>query len=688
MARKSIQGITIEIDGSTSKLQDALDKVEKKLNKTQHYLKDVNKLLKLDPGNTELLTQKQKLLTDAIQGTGEKLKTLRDAAEQANEQLANGEISQAQYDVLQREIIDTEQKLKSLNKEMQNFGSVTAQQVKAAGQQLQEFGDKMTNVGTSLSKNVTAPIVAVGAASLKAFEDVDAGMDIIVKKTGATGDALKDLQNRAKNLATSIPTDFGTAGEAIGEVNTRFDLTGDALEALAGKFIKFADLNNTSVTSSIDTVQAAMAAFGVEADGAGDVLDILNRAAQETGVDVTKLSGDLTTNASALREMGFGINTATGFLAGLNKNGLDSSTVLTGMKKALQNATKNGESMSQALDRMQKSILNAKSDTEAMSIATELFGAKAAPTMVSAIREGRISFDELSNSVTDWGNSVDNTFEETLDPIDGFKTAMNELKLVGMDLVEAAAPLIKQVAEALKNLFNNLRERWEALDPAAQETILRLAAIAAAVGPVLAVGGKLISGIGSLMTLAPLLTNPITLIIAGVAALVAAIVALWNKSEAFRNFFKNLWDNVAGFVGNAVEKIKRFFSFQWQLPKIPLPHFKIEGSFSIAPPRVPRLSIDWYKKAMEDGMILTSPTIFGAANGKLLGGGEAGPEAVIGVDSLRSMVQSAVSRAMPGGIGARNMTVILQLKETELARTVFRLNNSETQRVGLRLSGA
>ena len=108
-----IMGITVEIGRDTTKLQTDLKGVNRQIKSTQQ-LKDVDKLLKLDPGNTELLAQKQKLLADAVGETKEKLATLKTAAEQANTALANGDISQEQYDALQREIIETEQELKNL----------------------------------------------------------------------------------------------------------------------------------------------------------------------------------------------------------------------------------------------------------------------------------------------------------------------------------------------------------------------------------------------------------------------------------------------------------------------------------------------------------------------------------------------------------------------------------------------
>ena len=586
MARKQIQGITIEIGGDTTKLQDALKGVEAKLKDTQAALKDTNRLLKLDPGNVELLSQKQRQLTDAISGTKEKLRTLKDAAKDAEQKLADGTMSQAQYDALQREIAQTEQDLKSLTGQMKEFGSVSAQQIAAAGTKVKDVGDKMTKAGTALTKYVTGPIVAVGAASVAAFNEVDEGLDIVAKKTGATGEALAELEDAAKNLATSIPTDFRTAGEAVGEVNTRFGLTGQALEDLSGKFIKFAELNDTSVSASIDSVQAAMAAFDVDAKDAGSVLDILNKAGQDTGTSLDKLAGDLVSNATALREMGFDLNSAAGFLANLNKNGVDAGSVMTGLKTALKNATKDGKSMDQALSSLTGKIRGAKSETKAMQIATELFGSKAAPALTKAIREGRLSFDELASSIQDYGDSVDKTFEATLDPMDEFKTTLNELKIVGMELVQAAAPLIKSLAVGLKNAVSGLRAAWQGLSPQMQQTIIKLAGVAAAVGPVLVVGGKLVSGIGSLMELAPKLVSgfktvqgamsalwgvmaahPIALIVAAIAALVAAFAYCWNNVKGFKEFFLNAWvaikqgvSNAADWIRNAIQNIGDWFS--------------------------------------------------------------------------------------------------------------------------------
>ena len=170
MGASRIQGITVEIGGDTTKLTAALKGVNGEIRTTQSQLRDVERLLKLDPGNTELLAQKHRLLAEAVRETKEKLETLKAAAEQANEALAKGEITQEQYDGLQREIIETEEKLKSLEQQA-NQSAVAVQKIAAVGEDLKNLGDKISGVGTTLTKSVTTPIVGLGTMAVKTAAD-------------------------------------------------------------------------------------------------------------------------------------------------------------------------------------------------------------------------------------------------------------------------------------------------------------------------------------------------------------------------------------------------------------------------------------------------------------------------------------------------------------------------------------
>lgn len=129
--------------------------------------------------------------------------------------------------------------------------------------------------------------------------------------------------------------------------------------------------------------------------------------------------------------------------------------------------------------------------------------------------------------------------------------------------------------------------------------------------------------------------NPILIIIAAVAALIAIFVTLYNKCEWFRDGVNAIFGAVADFIKGAIDKIKGFFDFDWKLPKIKLPHFKASGEWSLSPLKVPKFSVDWYA----NGGILNSPTIFGANGDSLMGGGEAGKEAVLPIKLLKDYIR-------------------------------------------------
>lgn len=492
-----------------------------------------------------------------------------------------------QYENLQTQIAKTNS---ALEENGGVWGAIGAE-MDAIGNKCKEVGDKISSVGDSLTKGLTAPITALGAASAKAWSEVDEGMDTIIKKTGATGEALEGLTQVAENIATSIPTSFDEVGNAVGEVNTRFGLTGDELEDLSKQFIEFADLNGTSVSNSIDNVQAAMAAFNLDATEAGTVLDILNKAGQDTGISVDTLASNLLTSASAMTEMGFDINEAAGFIANLEKNGVDASSTMSGLKKAFANAAKDGISMEDALKDLETSLKDTSGETNATETAIELFGAKAGPAIAKAVQEGKLSFDSAANSIKDFGDSVGSTFDATVDPIDEFQVNMNKLKLVGADVINTAAPLISNAMEKMAEVIQKVSDAWNGLSEDQQQMIINVALVVATIGPVLSIVGRVVSSLSTVFSIGSTIAGfiptiisavstvgtvlmgtvipaiggviaalvPFLPIIAAVAAAVAAIVLVVKNWGTITDWLTEKWEAFTSYISEKVAAIQTFF---------------------------------------------------------------------------------------------------------------------------------
>lgn len=555
-----IKGITIEIDGDTTGLSKALKGVNSDLKSTQTQLKDVNNLLKVDPSNVELLTQKQDLLKNKVSDLEEKLRTEKEALAQLSEQDSTPEVVEQQK-ALEREIISTQGYLNDAKKELKEFGSVGEQQMKAVGDKCAEVGGKVESVGKAFVP-VSAAAGALAGASIAAFKEVDAGADIIAAKTGATGEALKEMTDSMNNIATSIPTDFETAGDAIGEVNTRFHLTGEALEELSTQFIEFAKLNNTSVSDSIDQTQKALSAFGLSSDYAGNLLDRLNQVGQETGAGMDSLLNGLIQNGTAFQELGLSIDQATVFMGQMETSGANSETVMQGLRKALKNAAADGIPLNQALSDLQDTILNGTDGMDGLTAAYDLFG-KSGDQIYGAVKSGTLDFNELAGAAEDAGGSVSDTFEETLDPLDQWTMTFNELKVMGAELGDSLATVLLPVAEKIADVVKALAGWFDGLSDGQKNAVSDIILITIAIAPLLMGIGKLLIFIPQIINAIQVLTpifsslnavmaaNPIGLVILAIAALIAIFVALWNNCDAFREFWLNLWDNIVAAFGAA-----------------------------------------------------------------------------------------------------------------------------------------
>ena len=662
--RKSLTDVNNAVNENGSAFKLAKSEWDKstssadKLRATQEYLQN----------QTEAYTQKVDRLTEILKA--QESAQVRDEAaiSKTRQQLDNAKASLNNY----------KSGLDDVNKKLES-GAATLEDY---SKKVQGFSDATGKIGSSLTKNVTAPIAAAGAGIMAAWAQVDEGMDIIVQKTGATGDALDEMQESARNIAKTIPTDFVTAGSAIGEVNTRFHLTGQELEDLSAKFVRFAELNDTDVSSSVDNTQKVIEAFNLSAEDAGALLDTMNKVGQDTGISMDTLSSSMVSNAASLKELGMSAADAAIFLGQCETSGVDTSSVMAGLKKALVNASKEGKSMKDALSELQNTMVNAESSSEAYNAAVELFGAKAGPALAEFCQNGKLNFEELGASLDDNLGSINDTFEATLDPADQFKLTLNELKDDGFEVGNVLGPVLADCLNVVVPILHEIIGDWNSLYPGTQEMIIKCALLAAALGPVFSIISKVSGGISAVISItskltpiitvakgefaafnAVLLANPIFLIIAAAVALIAIFVVLYNKCEWFRDGVNNVFASVRDFIKGVIDKIKGFFNFEWKLPKIKLPHFKASGEWSLVPPKVPKFSVDWYA----NGGILNSPTIFGMNGDRAMGGGEAGAEAVLPIDLLKTYIRDEMQA---------NNAALAQLIAEALSELTFVIENN------------
>lgn len=324
----------------------------------------------------------------------------------------------------------------------------------------------------------------VAQSAYDALQDLDEGYDTILTKTGASGDTLAGFTKIADKIYGDLPSTMSDIGTSIGEVNTRFGVTGDELDDLSRRFLKFSNINDTNLNASIDGVQSAMSAFNVEAKDAGKVLDVMNKSGQNTGVSMDTLQATLLQNASAFRDMGFDIYQSIDFVSKLEKAGVDTSQTMTGLKKAYQTSTKEGKSFQESLGEIQETLLNSEDSADASKKALDLFG-KSYANIATAVRDGRLNFTSMSDSMAllkDSTDSVNSTFDDSLDTWDEMGVAINNLKQIGgrmmSDIMDIANPAVELLADSLETT----REALDALPDPLRKTVSTVVLVGGAVG--------------------------------------------------------------------------------------------------------------------------------------------------------------------------------------------------------------
>lgn len=427
---------------------------------------------------------------------------------------------------------------------------------------LMEFSDRLAELSQKL--------IDFGKQSLEAFNEVDEGMDIIVTKTGASGQALEEMTTIAKNLATEIPTDFNTAGSAVGELNTQFGLTGDSLKSASSYLIQFASINGSDVTSSAISAKKAIEAYGLQATDLSSVLDSVTFTSQATGVGVQDLMDKVVSGAPQIKALGLSFDEGVALMGKFEKAGVDSSASLSSLSKASVKYAASGKTLQQGLSETIEKIKNSTSETEKLTLASDIFGTKGAPRMVDAINRGALSFDDLAETAKKASGTVGSTYEATLDPIDKFTTAQNEAKLALAEVGDAIAVTFAPILEILADLLRSVAEWFSSLSTPVKQFIVIVGALIAGLGLLLPIflalqAAALAMGVtigGLIASVAPIIAIVLG-IVAVLALLIVGIKELWEHNEGFRTAVMDIWNAIYSFIFTIIQEISDFILSIW-----------------------------------------------------------------------------------------------------------------------------
>ncbi len=584
-----IKGITIEIDGDTKGLDKALSDVNKRSRDVQTELRQVDRLLKFNPGNTELIAQKQKLLGDQVQATRDKLTRLKDAQEQVTQAFERGEISEEQYRAFQREIIETESKLKHFESQLQQSQSSLKEfgdNMEKAGEKMKEVGEKMTSAGKDLTKKVTAPLMGIGAIAIKVGSDFEAGMSQVAAVSGASGDELEALTDKAREMGATTQFSASEAAEALNYMALAGWDTTQMLDGIDG-VMALAAASGEDLGRVSDIVTDGLSAFGMAAEESARFADVLAAASANANTDVSGLGGAFEYVAPVAGALGFTIED-TALAIGLMSNaGIKGQKAGTALRTMMTNLAKPTAQMEKEMNKLGISLTdsegNMKSFDDIMgdlrgsfseldeaqqaSAAATIFGKEAMSGALAIINASEDDYNKLAESINGAEGAAQDMADIMNDNLQGrLKEMKSALEEAAISIYDNLQPAMEKLVEFIKQLadwFNNL-------SPTIQNTIVVLSGVAAAIGPVLVVIGTLISSIGSIMTVVgpviaavgemggviALLSNPIGIAIAAITAIVAALVLAYQNIEWFRDEVDAAWEWIKNATVVAFEAVK------------------------------------------------------------------------------------------------------------------------------------
>lgn len=451
------------------------------------------------------------------------------------------------------------------------------------------FSVALGNLASKVIEKAIEKIVELGKKVKDAYLEFDDGGDAVIRATGATGEAAEALTKSYANVAKSITGDFADIGSALGEVNTRFGYSGEALEETTRKFLKFADITGSDAVGAVQKVSRAMQNAGIPLENYEELLDQLAVVGQATGISVDKVADSLTANGATMRELGFDTAETIAMLGQFELAGVNSETAIAGLKTAVKQWAKEGKNANDEFHNTVDAIMSAPSDIEATQKAIEAFGSKAGTELADAMRTGRFAYDELLATIAEGQGTVENTYENTHDGFDRVALTLQNLKatageMVGElvskyepqliaaidkvnSMVEQAVPVIEKGIEWLENNLPEVEAGIIGIGVAF--ATWKVAGVIHAITTAIAgmSAAEVVAAAKTWLLNTALLSNPIGLVVAAIAGLVTAFVVLWKKSEKFRNFWIGLWEKIKTTCEPVVSALTEWFTKAWDTIK-------------------------------------------------------------------------------------------------------------------------
>ena len=588
-----IKGITVEIGGDTTGLEKALKSVNTTIRNTQSQLKDVNRLLKLDPSNTELLSQKQRALKDAIGATTDKLETLKQAQAQAKQQLENGDLGQDKYDALQREIIETEQELRRLQEEAAST-SVALSKIDQAGKKMEAFGDSVTHAGQAIMPASMA-VAGLGAAAVKTAADFDAGMSKVAAISGATGEDLDALRDKAREMGAKTKFSASEAASAMEYMAMAGWKTEDMLGGIEG-IMNLAAASGEDLATTSDIVTDALTAFGLTAQDSAHFADILAAASSNANTNVAMMGETFKYCAPIAGALGFSAEDVAEAIGLMANAGIKSTQAGTALRTIMNNLSGEVKITGKALGEVTIATTNTDgsmrdlsdiladcrgafsqlSESERAQAAEALVGKNAMSGFLALMNAAPEDIEKLSTAIENCDGTAAQMAETMQDNLAGQLTILkSQLEELAISFGEMLMPAIRAIVSKIQAFVDKLNGMSESQ----RKAVLTIGLIIAALGPLLVILGTVISKVGTAMQgFVKLATGvkklgvavkagtgvfgklgaalggisgPVLAVIAVIAVLVAAFKHLWDTNESFRNAITAIWNGI-------VSKIQTF----------------------------------------------------------------------------------------------------------------------------------